>query len=301
METRQLKYFLAVAEELHFGRAAKRLFISQPPLSQQIKKFEDELGVKLFQRNKRSVALTAAGVSLLRDAPGIMRAIGRAKSNLLDAATGEGGQFTLGYIGPALETTLTEIIRDFKGQYPSVRLDLREMFTTDQLKAIRSGDIDAGIVRLFRHDVSDLERELFHRESYALVVPDGHPLADRAAVDVSELAGEQFIFFPREGQPRLYDEWMRVFSEAGFVPDVVQEATRKSATVALVAANMGIGIVPESMARIKPQGVVFKRLSGDFPVIEMSLIYRSTNGFPAVDNFIAAVRQNWADRKQDKN
>ena len=301
METRQLKYFLAVAEELHFGRAAKRLYISQPPLSQQIKKFEDELGVKLFQRNKRSVALTAAGVSLLRDAPGILRSIDRAKSNLLDAATGQGGQFTLGYIGPALETPLTDIIRDFKGQYPVVRLDLREMYTNEQLKAVRSGDIDAGIVRLFRHDVSDLDCELFHRESYALVVPEDHPLAERATVDVSELAGEPFIFFPREGQPRLYDEWMRVFAQAGFVPDVVQEATRKSATVALVAANVGIGIVPESMARIKPDGVVFKRLSGDFPVIEMYLIHRSTNGFPAVDNFIAAVRQNWAERKQEKN
>ncbi len=300
METRQLKYFLAVAEELHFGRAAKRLYISQPPLSQQIKKFEDELGVKLFQRNKRSVALTAAGVSLLRDAPGILRALDRAKSNLLDAATGQGGQFVLGYIGPALETPLADIIRDFKMQYPSVRLDLREMYTNDQLKAVRSGDIDAGIVRLFRHDVSDLDCELFHRESYALVLPENHPLLKgRRLMSRSWLENSLYSFLVKAA--RLYDEWMRVFSEAGFVPMWFRRLHARVPPSLSVAANIGIGIVPESMDRIKPQGVVFKRLSGDFPLIEMYLIYRSTNGFPAVDNFIAEVRQNWAERKQEKN
>ncbi|WP_321405136.1 LysR substrate-binding domain-containing protein [Maridesulfovibrio sp.] len=290
METRQLKYFLAVAEELHFGRAAKRLHISQPPLSQQIMKFEEELGVKLFQRNKRSVSLTAAGNSLLRDARSILRSIERAEAKLLDAASGQGGQLCLGYIGPALETSLTEIIRGYKKSYPAVRLSLREMFTKDQLKALRKGEIDAGVVRLFRHDVSDLECELFHRESYALVLPSDHRLSEKESVDITELAGEQFIFFPREDQPRLYDEWMRVFAESGFVPDVVQEASRKSATVALVAARMGIGIVPESMVRRKPQGVVFKKLTGDFPSIEMQLVYKRQEGFPAVLNFVDAMR-----------
>ncbi|NDV23232.1 LysR family transcriptional regulator [Desulfovibrio sp. JC022] len=291
METRQLKYFLAVAEELHFGRAAKRLHISQPPLSQQIMKFEDELGVKLFQRNKRSVFLTAAGKSLLRDARAILRSIERAEAKLLDAASGQGGQLSLGYIGPALETSLAEIIREYKASYPAVRLNLREMFTNDQLKAVRDGEIDAGVVRLFRHDVSDLECELFHRESYALVLPTGHHLSEMESVDVSDLSGEPLIFFPRAEQPRLYDEWMRVFAEAGFVPDVVQEAARKSATVSLVAAGMGVGIVPESMANRRPQGVVFKSLTGDFPSIELHLIYMPKDGFPAVCNFINAVRE----------
>ncbi|TIH11413.1 LysR family transcriptional regulator [Marinifilum sp. JC120] len=291
METRQLKYFLAVAEELHFGRAAKRLHISQPPLSQQIMKFEDELGVKLFQRNKRSVFLTAAGNSLLRDARSILRSMDRAEANLLEAASGHGGQLCLGYIGPALESSLAGIIRKYKSSYPAVRLNLREMFTNDQLKAVREGEIDAGIVRLFQHDVSDLECKLFHRESYALVVPMDHPLAESESVDISQLGGEPFIFFPRAEQPRLYDEWMRVFDEAGFVPDVVQETARKSATVALVAARMGIGIVPESMSRQKPQGVAFKKLTGDFPSIEVHLIYKPKDGFPAVRNFINEVRQ----------
>ncbi|WP_419781024.1 LysR family transcriptional regulator [Maridesulfovibrio sp.] len=290
METRQLKYFLAVAEELHFGRAAKRLHISQPPLSQQIMKFEEELGVKLFQRNKRSVSLTAAGNSLLRDARPILRAIERAEVNLLDAASGLGGHLKLGYIGPALDTLLAECIREYKENYPAVRFDLQEMFTNDQLQGVRKGELDAGIVRLFRHDVSDLESVTFHRESYALVIPEGHKLCGSEEVAVSELDGEQFIFFPREEQPRLYDEWMRVFSRYGFVPDVVQEAARKSATVALVAAGIGIGIVPESMAGRKPGGVVFKKLVGEFPVIELQVVYKKTEAFPAVINFVNLLK-----------
>ncbi|WP_319762444.1 LysR family transcriptional regulator [Maridesulfovibrio sp.] len=292
METRQLKYFLAVAEELHFGRAAKRLHISQPPLSQQIMKFEDELGVSLFKRNKRSVSLTAAGTSLLRDAGGIMRSIERARENLLDAASGLGGQLRLGYIGPALETALTEIIRKYKEKFPAVRFGLQEMFTNDQLAAVRSGDIDVGVVRLFRHDISDLRCKLFHCERYALAVPDGHRFCGQESVDISELDGEPFIFSPRESQPRLYDEWMRVFAETGVVPDVVQQTARKSATVALVAARIGIGIVPESMARRRPHGVVIKKLTGEFPTIEMHLIYKESADFPTIDNFVQIASEN---------
>ncbi|WP_320007334.1 LysR family transcriptional regulator [Maridesulfovibrio sp.] len=290
METRQLKYFLAVAEELHFGRAAKRLHISQPPLSQQIMKFEEELGVKLFQRNKRSVSLTAAGVSLLRDAPSILQAIERAEINLLDAAGGQRGQFSLGYIGPALDTLLPECIREYKENYPAVRLSLREMFTGDQLEAVRKGELDAGIVRLFRHDVSDLESAAFHREPYSLVIPEGHRLCSGGPVAISELAGEKFVFSPRDAQPRLYDEWMSVFSHYGFVPEVTQEAARKSAIVALVAAGIGIGIVPQSMAGRKHKGVVFKELTGNCPYIEMQIVYKKREEFPAVLNFVNLLK-----------
>lgn len=195
METRQLRYFVAVAEELHFGNAAKRLHISQPPLSQQIMKFEDELGVKLFRRNKRSVVLTAAGRSFLQDARDILHSIERAESNLRDAVSGEGGRFNLGYIGPALETSLADVIREYKFAYPRVRFGLREMFTNDQLEAVRSGEIDAGVVRLFGHDLSGLECLKFHQESYALVLPSEHRFADRDHVDISELSGEPLIFF----------------------------------------------------------------------------------------------------------
>lgn len=292
METRQLKYFVAVAEELHFGNAARRLHISQPPLSQQIMKFEDELGVKLFLRNKRSVSLTAEGKTLLEDARVILRLIDRAQSNLQATASGEGGTFKLGYIGPSLETPLADIIREYKTDYPGVRFSLNEMFTNEQLDAVRSGAIDAGVVRLFKHDVSDLECFMFHKESYSLVLPTDHALADRESVDVSEISGEPLIFFPRESQPRLYDEWMRVFADCGFTPHIIQEAGTKTAALALVAARIGISIVPESLARRNQQGVVFKKMTGRYPSLEMHVIYKKCENFAALENFIKTVKKN---------
>ncbi|WP_432738097.1 LysR substrate-binding domain-containing protein [Maridesulfovibrio sp. FT414] len=292
METRQLKYFVAVAEELHFGNAARRLHISQPPLSQQIMKFEDELGVRLFERNKRSVVLTAAGKVLLEDARRVLDSLERAESNLRAAVSGQGGRLRLGYIGPALETPLAEIIAEFKGRYPGVDLVLREMFTNAQLEAVRSGEIDVGVVRLFRHDVSDLVAEVFHRESYALIAPSGHRFAERDSVDVSELAGEPLVFYPRDSQPLLYDEWMKVFAACGFTPDIVQDTGTKTAALALVAARIGVSIVPESMARRNTKGVVFLRLAGDYPSLEMHVVCRKGMGFAALDNFMECVRDN---------
>ncbi|WP_035076534.1 LysR substrate-binding domain-containing protein [Maridesulfovibrio zosterae] len=297
METRQLKYFVAVAEELHFGRAAKRLYISQPPLSQQIMKFEDELGVKLFKRNKRSVELTAAGKSFLEDARTVLRSIERAQDNLEAFITGEGGRLSLGYIGPSLETTFADIVREYKTAYPGVQFVLNEMFTNDQLKAVRTGTIDAGIVRLFQHDVSDLESIMFHKESYALVLPTGHKFSEQKSVDVSELSGEPLIFFPRESQPLLYDEWMRVFNDCGFIPNIVQEAGTKAAALALAAAQIGISIVPESLARRNQQGVFFKKMTGDYPTLELHVIYRKGESFAALDNFLKIVEK-WADKEK---
>lgn len=285
-----MKYFVAVAEELHFGRAARRLHISQPPLSQQIMKFEDELGVKLFARNKRSVELTAAGRMLLEDARRILDAVSQAEINLKAAASGHGGRLRVGYIGPALETPFADMVREYKNAYPDVDLSLKEMFTNDQLEAIRVGSIDIGVVRLFRHDVSDLEAFVFHRESYALIVPQGHRLEHKEIVDISELQGEPLIFSPREGQPLLYDEWMRVFNACGFAPDIVQEASTKTAAMALVAAGIGVSIVPESMGRRNMRGVVFKKMSGDYPSLEMHMLGKDL-GNKLAANFVRIAQE----------
>jgi len=285
METRHLKYFVAVAEELHFGRAAKRLHISQPPLSQQIMKFEDELGVVLFLRDKRSVALTPAGKVLLNDARRILREMERVKDNLKATVAGTGGSFELGYIAPALDTPLVEAIKQFKLRYPGVRLGLTEMSTDRQLETLQRGELDAAVVRLFGHDIRGLCSKEFHRESYALILPAGHRLAESKSVTVAELAGEEMIFFPRKAQPQLYDTWMRLFNRYGLTPKIVQEATTKAASLALVAAGIGISIVPESLVRRAPREVLFKKLRGDIPSLEFHFVYNGSLSHAARDNF----------------
>lgn len=291
METRQLKYFMAVAEELHFGNAAKRLHMSQPPLSQQIMKFEEELGVCLFQRNRRSVKLTAAGKSLLKDASAILTAIEQARTNLTEIASGDRGQITLGYIGPSLNTALPNVISQFKTMYPNVWFDLRQMSTNSQLDAIRLGVIDAGVVRLFRHNTDDLELTLFHQEAYAVVVPEGHRLCSHHSIDMSELAGEPLIFFPRKAQPSLYDEWMRLFAECGFVPKIVQEVETKSAALALTAAKMGISIVPESLSTESRNEVHFLTLTGQYPPLEIHFVTRKGENSPTTSNLFTILEQ----------
>ena len=297
METRQLKYFVAVAEELHFGRAAKRLHISQPPLSQQIKNFEAELGVTLFERSKRSVALTPVGKVFLEDARGILQSMKKARTNLETAAAGKAGRFDLGYIGPALDTPLCDIVREFKLAYPRVRLGLLEMTTNEQLEAARKGEIDAGVVRLFKHDTRGLEWFRFHRESYALIVPAGHRLTEKERVDICELADEDFIFFPRDSQPHLYDEWMSVFAYCGFTPRIVQEAATKAAAMALVAAHLGISIVPESLTQRRLPQVTFKKLIGRHPAVEVHIVYRKNTEHAVLDNFLSVVKKVTTARK----
>nr|WP_320011937.1 LysR substrate-binding domain-containing protein [uncultured Desulfobulbus sp.] len=291
METKQLRYFRAVAEELHFGRAAKKLNISQPPLSQQIKKFEDELGIDLFTRNKRFVSLTPAGKHLLLEAKEILAKIDRAYESLRAVATGEEGHLALGYIGPALDTPLADRIRAFKQRYPKVQLGLVEMPTNAQLQAVLSGEIDAGVVRLFRHDTTGLGCVKFHQESYALAVPKGHPLAPKRAVQIKDLAQEEFIFFPRSSQPHLYDEWMRIFALHGFSPKIVQEAVTKSAALSLAAASIGIAIVPESIQKRAPEQIVFKQLIGECPSLEIHIVFKENMPSTSRDNFLQILKE----------
>ncbi len=287
LETRLLKYFLAVAEELHFGRAAKRLHISQPPLSQQIMKLEEELGAKLFIRTKRKVSLTPAGEVLKQDALDILRQMETAQRHVREAAAGQRGRLSLGYVGPAMETRLPEIIRAFKQTCPKVSLELHQKTSAEQIADIATGKLDIGAVRLFGQDVDGIETRIFHRERYALALPSDHPLALKKEISITDISGEPLIFFPRGNQPKLYDAWFKIFDDQNITPNIVQEATSKQTAVALVTAGLGLSIVPESLSRSIKKGVVVKKLLGDIPEVVLAFVYRKDREDIILERFLA--------------
>ena len=270
MDVRHLRYFLAVAGELHFGRAAKRLNMSQPPLSQQIRALEESLGVRLFIRTSRSVTLTSAGKVLAERAVDILDRMERLGAAVQDAEQGLTGRLSIGFVRPAMEGTLPRGIRAFRNERPRVALELREMFTPDQLAALRTGELQVGFVRLFGHDMTGLSAELYVREPYVLAVPRGHALARSRRVALKQLAGEDMIFPPRRLMPALYDELVARCGKAGFRPKDVQEAWTKQTAIALVAAGLGVAFVPLSSMVSRRPDVVFRPLEPEaLPFVEL--------------------------------
>jgi len=286
MNTRQMDYFTAVAEELNFRKAAERLHMTQPPLSQQIAALEEELGVALFVRNRRKVELTAAGRSLYLDVQGILAGIRNAERRATDTGLGKAGRLRIGFIGPAIDGPLPDDIMKFKTSHPGVAVELHELTTAAQLDMLRGNRLDAGIVRLVGNDATGLESFTYHRESYILAVPDSHPLARRNSVSLSELDGEPLIMFPRHINPVLHDAWAAAFSNAGAHMHVAQEAITKHSSVALAAAGHGLTPVPESTASSGRHGVSFVRFEGAVPSLEFHLAVQRTDRSPALESFM---------------
>ncbi len=273
MQFRQLECFLAVAEELHFGRAARRLHMTQPPLSLRIRRLEEELGVRLFDRSSRRVALTAAGESLVREARAILDRIGSAAEITRAVARGDLGILRLGFVGMAMDATLPRAIRDFLQSHPGVQLSLDELSTLEQLKAVRGGRLDGGLVRLYEHDLTGLSSERVMRVPYRLAIPHSHPLTRRRRIPLRCLKGVPMITHPRRFQPHLYDRISAACRQEGFEPHVVQEAVTKRTTLALVAAGIGVALVPSLPDALLPQRVVTRPIAGDLPMVEISVVW----------------------------
>ena len=291
MELRLLRYFLAVAEELHFGRAARRLNISQPPLSQQIAKFEESLGVPLFIRNKRMVMLTEAGTTLVRHARAILSMVETARSDVSRVSLGVCGTMALGYVGPAMESFLPELILEFKRQYPEVTLKLNQLSTPDQLLQIRNRSIQAGIVRLFGQDTTGLLTQVIQKDTYVLAVPAHHGLAGYKKVALASLDKQDMLFFSRQIQPRTFDAWQKIFSDEGIIPNIVQQTSSYHSTIALVSAGLGIAIVPKASTLNPRKGVVFKSLEGQRPEIKLHLCCLEGATHPVLNNFRQVANQ----------
>lgn len=286
MELTTLKYFIAVAEELHFGRAAQRLHMAQPPLSLQIMKLEHELGVKLFLRTSRKVELTLAGKTFLREARDVL---GRAENSVITMrqyASGSRGSLTIGFNEPGINTFLPLTIREFIHRYPEVELPLLELETAEQLAALQTRRIQLGIMRPFGCDLTGLERQLLLREEYLLALPSGHRFCDHSEVELSALKNEPFIMFPRWVNPVLFNRLRECCQNAGFTPKVVQEAISKHTTLALVEAGLGVAMVPESSQHLAPHDVIFKSIIGDLPEIEIYAVWHRDNNPQLIRNFL---------------
>jgi DNA-binding transcriptional LysR family regulator len=291
MELRHLRYFIAVAEELHFGRAAQRLNICQPPLSQQIKSLEDELEVRLFDRSRKNISLTEAGSAFLVDARAILRHVESCKYRVRRISAGQEGELRLGLVPSALDTFLPEAIGAFRLERPGITLELNELGTLAQLQAIGEGRIDLGIVRLFEQVPPGLNRETILREPYVLAIPHGHPLSEHKSVPLAALDGQPLLFFPREQHPRLFDRITACFAEVGSAPNIVQEASTKRASIAFVAARVGVALVPSSAGKQDYRGVVFRAVLGDLPWVEFSMVWRDRNETEALQALRRTVQR----------
>ena len=294
MELRHLRYFLAVAEELHFHRAADRLHISQPPLSQQIRALERELGVTLLSRNRRRVALTAAGESFRDDARMILAAVERASERARSVAQGSLGTLSVGFVGSAMfSPTLPDILREFRSQNPEVELVLRELPTVAQLNALTGGELDVGVIRgpIPERDIDPgLELMTIQREHLVAALPAGHPLAARRRLRAESLRGETFVILARREAPGLFAGLASTMGDAGGVPEDVLEVAEMQTIISLVAGGFGVSLVPESVGQIDRSGVAFRAIAGRTPTIELALAWRTGAGSPVRDAFLAMAR-----------
>jgi DNA-binding transcriptional LysR family regulator len=289
MEMRKLLHFVGVAEELHFGRAARRLAITQPPLSMSIRGLEEELGVQLFERTRRSVRLTHAGTIFLEAARDILERAARAVDLTQAAHRGDVGRLTVGFLAATAYTLLPLALRDFAARSPRVVLDLKELTMPQQFEALRRGDIDVGMVRPPIPD-KDLASKVIFEEPMVLALPAGHALAKLARIPAKRLADQPFVMFPRLPGLVFHDLIMGYCERAGFTPRVVQQAMQTHAVMGLVSGGLGVALVPDSVRIIRMRGVVIRPLSEKAPIVRTALAWQRGNDSPVISAFVETAR-----------
>ena len=293
MDLRRLRYFVAVAEELHFGRAAQRLNISQPPLSVQIRTLEREIGAPLLIRTQRRVELTEAGRVLLEEA---RRLLGQAEAAVIHvrrAAEGTVGRLTIGFVSTVDYSILPLLVRRFRQKYPGITLKLLELTGDRQQALLQSGELDLGL-SILPSPASDLTMRPVFREPLIAAVPASHPLAARRRAALRSLAAEPFIQFPRDLAPGLYDLAIAACQKAGFTPNLSQEAIQMQTILGLVAAGLGVAVVPRCMSKLQRADVHYLSLDARGFEVETVALWHSDNRAPALAALIAelpAVRQ----------
>ena len=288
MELRHIRYFLAIAREGNFTRAAAGLGISQPPLSLQIKDLEQEVGALLFRRMAHGAELTPAGEAFLAVVGGMPELAERAIRHAQRAARGEIGVLRVGFTASsAFNAVVPGTLRVFRRAYPGIKLMLEEANTTRLTTGLDDGTLDIAFLRPEGVDGRNLQLRLLSEEPMVLAIPTGHVMADEDGVDLAQLAKDPFILFPRSVGPTLYDTIINACRESGFEPHVDQFAPQISSIVNLVAAELGVSIVPASMSQIHIAGVTFREIKGKTPTARLALAYRKGSTSNPVRNFMA--------------
>jgi len=295
IELRHVLYFVAVAEELHFGRAAQRLHIAQPGLSQQIKALENQLGVSLLTRNRRRVELTPAGQVFLEEGRRAISQFQRAENLARRAASGEVGRLAIGGTESATWVMLPELVREFRRRCPNVDLAIREMPSPVQLSALRDGEIDVGFVRPPINAEGLVTRTVLE-ERLGILLPKSHPLAKRAEIPISALRGEPMIVHP--ARPSGWADFMiSICREQGFDPQIAQEASETATAVSFVAAGLGLTIVPVSLKGFVRPGVVYRPVSRRAPTAKLLLVYRGGAVAPTLGKLLEVAQSLWPELK----
>ena len=282
---RHYKYFLAVAEELHFKKAADKLFISQPGLSKQIKEMEEALGFKLFERNNRNVVLTAAGKYLKEEITLLLNDNERILRHAQHIATGNEGEIHLGYVGSAMQTIIPKLLIRFRKKYPSIHFSLQEMDNNRQINDLLGNKIDIGFVRLNEVPKALSLRPVFD-ETFSLVLPRNHALNSRSFTSLNQLKEEQFIFFEKAYSPSYHEKVMSMFEDCGFSPTVSHTSVHATTIYRLVENSFGVAIVPSSLKLGYNMNIKFIELKNVPQRAVLSLAWNKENRNPMLGHFL---------------
>ncbi len=288
MELRQLRYFLAVAEELHFGRAAEKLHMSQPPLTVQIHRLEKELGAKLFDRSTRRVSLTPTGESFHNRVKAVLEDLEDAVAEIHDVGSGRRGRLRVGFVSSASYTVIPEAVRRFRELQPRIDLVLRPLTSGEQVEELFEDALDLGLIR-DPEPAPGLTLEPLLTENLVAVIPERHPLALRQEIIPEDLAEEGLILFPYRLMPGFVSQVLRIFASGVRRPTVIQQAIHQETVVGLVAAGLGISILPESISRFQMAGIVIRPITTG-PKTSL-LIAQAGRPAPAAAQFVACLHE----------
>ena len=292
MELRYLRYFVTVAERQSFTRAAEELHVAQPAISQQIKSLEEELGVSLLHRTKRSVKLTAAGNAFLSEAKEILAHAELSKQIARRAARGETGSLAIGCVGAGASVFLPELIQSYRKRFPAVRVHLFEMTPEHQFQAFAREKIDVGFMRsLAPSDEKNFIQERIYRDCLMLAVPEAHALANTRQVRLEKFAREDFVMFKRSEAPKLFDQMTQLCTKAGFIPQIVSEPPMIQTLLLAVAAGIGVAIVPGCVRSYRQPGVTILPVRPAPPVIDFVQIRPKGKPSPTVSAWLELVRE----------